>query len=68
MHRVCIDNSRHGFQQHLCNCRFRKKAKKGLAYLQEHGLLGPSADDIAEFFHMDDRLDKVEQYIMYIRL
>ncbi|KAK2184722.1 hypothetical protein NP493_255g01035 [Ridgeia piscesae] len=38
---------------------FRKKPKKGLQYLQEHGLLGPSPDDIAEFFHMDDRLDKV---------
>ena len=42
----------------LC-CRFKKKPRKGLQYLQEHGLLGPSPDDIAEFFHMDDRLDKV---------
>ncbi|KAI0232805.1 Brefeldin A-inhibited guanine nucleotide-exchange protein 1 [Lamellibrachia satsuma] len=38
---------------------FKKKPRKGLQYLQEHGLLGPSPDDIAEFFHMDDRLDKV---------
>ena len=33
---------------------------KGIHYLQEQGLLGTSVDDIAEFFHNDDRLDKVK--------
>lgn len=37
---------------------FNKKPKKGLAYLQEQGLLGNSPDDIAEWFHSDERLDK----------
>ena len=32
---------------------------KGIAYLQEQGMLGKSADDVAEFFHTEDRLDKV---------
>ena len=39
-------------------CRFNKKPKRGLAYLQQQGLLGPSAEDIAELFHNDDRLNK----------
>ncbi|KAK3091259.1 hypothetical protein FSP39_018373 [Pinctada imbricata] len=37
---------------------FNKKPKKGLAYLQEQGMLGNMPDDVAEFFHTDDRLDK----------
>ncbi|KAK7489018.1 hypothetical protein BaRGS_00019679, partial [Batillaria attramentaria] len=37
---------------------FQKKPMKGIAYLQEQGMLGRSADDIAEFFHAEDRLDK----------
>ncbi|XP_064626500.1 brefeldin A-inhibited guanine nucleotide-exchange protein 1-like [Lineus longissimus] len=37
---------------------FNKKPKKGLNYLQEHALLGTRPDDIAEFFHNDERLDK----------
>lgn len=37
---------------------FQKKPLKGIAYLQEQGMLGRSADDIAEFFHMEERLDK----------
>ena len=40
-------------------CRFNKKPKKGVLYLQEQGLLGTTAEDIADFFHNDDRLDKV---------
>ena len=40
-------------------CRFNKKPIKGIHYLQEQGLLGTSVDDVAEFFHNDDRLDKV---------
>ena len=39
-------------------CRFNKKPKRGLAYLQQQGLLGPSAEDVAELFHNDDRLNK----------
>ena len=42
-----------------CYFRFNKKAKKGIAYLQEQGLLGKSKEDIAEFFHNDERLDQV---------
>jgi brefeldin A-inhibited guanine nucleotide-exchange protein len=37
---------------------FNKKPRKAIAYLQEQGLLGKRIDDIAEFFHRDDRLDK----------
>ena len=40
-------------------CRFNKKPIKGIHYLQEQGLLGTSVDDVAEFFHNDERLDKV---------
>jgi len=39
--------------------RFNKKPKKAVQYLQEQGLLGNRIDDVAEFFHHDDRLDKV---------
>ena len=48
--------------------RFNKKPRKGIRYLQEQSLLGPSADDIAEFFHNDDRLNKVpfaDQSVVY---
>jgi len=41
------------------HCRFNKKPKKAIQYLQEQGLLGNRIDDVAEFFHHDDRLDKV---------
>ncbi|XP_065921136.1 brefeldin A-inhibited guanine nucleotide-exchange protein 1 isoform X3 [Magallana gigas] len=37
---------------------FNKKPKRGLQYLQEQGMLGTSPDDLAEFFHSEDRLDK----------
>ncbi|XP_013378695.1 brefeldin A-inhibited guanine nucleotide-exchange protein 1 isoform X2 [Lingula anatina] len=37
---------------------FNKKPAKGIAYLQEQGLLGKSASDVAEFFATDERLDK----------
>ncbi|KAK6188257.1 hypothetical protein SNE40_004474 [Patella caerulea] len=37
---------------------FHKKPMKGLAYLQEQGMLGKSPDDIAELFHSEERLDK----------
>lgn len=47
--------------------RFNKKPKRGLQYLQEQGMLGTSPDDLAEFFHSEDRLDKVcKLSIMYI--
>ena len=38
---------------------FNKKPKKGIAYLQDQGLLGNTPDDIAEWFHNDERLDKM---------
>ena len=47
----------------ICNiyffCRFNKKPKKGISYLQDQGLLGKSREDLAEFFHNDERLDQV---------
>ena len=46
-------------QLYFCHYRFNKKPMKGIHYLQEQGLLGTSVDDVAEFFHNDDRLDKV---------
>lgn len=39
--------------------RFNKSPKKGVKYLQDNGLLGPEPDDVAEFLHTDERLDKV---------
>ena len=37
---------------------FNRKPLKGLAFLQEHGHLGHKAEDIARFFHSNERLDK----------
>lgn len=37
---------------------FNKKPKKGLQFLQESELLGRSTEEIAQFLHDDDRLDK----------
>ncbi|XP_038056628.1 brefeldin A-inhibited guanine nucleotide-exchange protein 2-like [Patiria miniata] len=36
---------------------FNKKPMKGITFLQEHGILGKRPDDIADFFHKDDRLN-----------
>ncbi|KHN85375.1 Chromodomain-helicase-DNA-binding protein 8 [Toxocara canis] len=38
--------------------RFARKPKQGLKYLQEKDLVGTSPEDIATFFHREDRLDK----------
>ncbi|PIK46914.1 putative brefeldin A-inhibited guanine nucleotide-exchange protein 1-like [Apostichopus japonicus] len=35
-----------------------KNSSKGLQFLQEQGLLGKMADEVAAFFHKDERLDK----------
>ena len=40
------------------NFRFNKKAKKGIQYLQDQNLLGNTPDDIAEWFHTDERVSK----------
>ncbi|XP_046396224.1 brefeldin A-inhibited guanine nucleotide-exchange protein 1 isoform X2 [Ischnura elegans] len=37
---------------------FNRKPKKGIQFLRDQGLLGPSPADVAEFFRTDDRLDK----------
>lgn len=37
---------------------FNRKPKKGLNFLQEQGLLGSSAAEVAEWLHSDERLDK----------
>ncbi|XP_076064031.1 ADP ribosylation factor guanine nucleotide exchange factor Sec71 isoform X2 [Oratosquilla oratoria] len=37
---------------------FNRKPKRGLNFLQAQGLLGKSPNEIAKFFHDDDRLDK----------
>ncbi|XP_062834987.1 brefeldin A-inhibited guanine nucleotide-exchange protein 2 isoform X2 [Anolis carolinensis] len=35
---------------------FNKKTKRGLQYLQEQGMLGIAAEDIAQFLHQEERL------------
>jgi brefeldin A-inhibited guanine nucleotide-exchange protein len=37
---------------------FNRKASKGLAFLQNHGHLGKTPEDVAAFFHSNERLDK----------
>lgn len=36
-----------------------------MQYLQEQGMLGPSAEDIAQFLHQEERLDTVGVYILF---
>ncbi|XP_030068916.1 brefeldin A-inhibited guanine nucleotide-exchange protein 2 isoform X1 [Microcaecilia unicolor] len=36
---------------------FNKKPKRGIHYLQEQGMLGPTLEDIAQFLQQEDRLD-----------
>ncbi|XP_075427392.1 brefeldin A-inhibited guanine nucleotide-exchange protein 2 [Ascaphus truei] len=36
---------------------FNKKPKRGIQYLQEQEMLGPTPQDIAQFLHQEDRLD-----------
>uniref|UniRef100_A0A8C5X3U6 ADP ribosylation factor guanine nucleotide exchange factor 2 n=1 Tax=Malurus cyaneus samueli TaxID=2593467 RepID=A0A8C5X3U6_9PASS len=35
---------------------FNKKPKRGIQYLQEQGMLGTSAEDLAQFLHQEERL------------
>lgn len=37
---------------------FNRKPKKGIVFLQERGLLGNTADEVAKWLHDDERLDK----------
>ncbi|ETN67279.1 brefeldin a-inhibited guanine nucleotide-exchange protein [Anopheles darlingi] len=39
---------------------FNRKPKKGIAFLQERGLLGTSVEDVAQWLHEDERLDKTQ--------
>uniref|UniRef100_A0A3P9D4L0 ARF guanine nucleotide exchange factor 2 n=1 Tax=Maylandia zebra TaxID=106582 RepID=A0A3P9D4L0_9CICH len=39
---------------------FNKKPKRGIQYLQDQGMLGPKAEDIAQFLHQEDRLDTTQ--------
>lgn len=39
---------------------FNKKPKKGIQFLQERSLLGPTIDDIAKWLIEDERLDKTQ--------
>lgn len=41
---------------------FNKKPKRGIQYLQDQGMLGATAEDIAQFLHQEDRLDTVRDY------
>ena len=34
---------------------FNKKPSKGLQFLQDQGIVGPTPEDVAEFFHQEDR-------------
>ncbi|GCC22615.1 hypothetical protein chiPu_0001003 [Chiloscyllium punctatum] len=36
---------------------FNRKPKKGVQYLQDQGMLGTAAEDIAQFFQQEERLD-----------
>ena len=38
---------------------FVQKPNKGVKFLQERGLVGKEAKDVATFFYEDDRLDRV---------
>lgn len=38
---------------------FNRKPKNGLAFLREQGIIGDKVEDIAAFFHSEDRLDKM---------
>lgn len=38
--------------------RFAQKPNKGIVFLQEKGIIGMEAADIAHFFHIEERLDK----------
>ena len=40
-------------------CSFVQKPRKGMKFLQERGLVGKEAADVARFFFDDDRLDRV---------
>lgn len=39
---------------------FNKKPKRGIQYLQDQGMLGSVAEDIAQFLHQEDRLDTTQ--------
>ncbi len=47
-----------GSRGSLVYFRFNKKPKKGIQYLQDQSLLGNTPDDIAEWFHTDERVSK----------
>lgn len=47
-----------------CNS-FNKKPKRGIQYLQDQGMLGATAEDIAQFLHQEDRLDTVRNYTSF---
>lgn len=40
-------------------CSFNKKPKRGIQYLQDQGMLGTTAQDVAQFLQQEDRLDTV---------
>nr|XP_040048118.1 brefeldin A-inhibited guanine nucleotide-exchange protein 2 isoform X2 [Gasterosteus aculeatus aculeatus] len=39
---------------------FNKKPKRGIQYLQDQGMLGSAAEDIAQFLHQEERLDTTQ--------
>jgi brefeldin A-inhibited guanine nucleotide-exchange protein len=39
---------------------FNKKPKKGIKFLQDRGLIGKEAEDIAAFLHNEPRLDRTQ--------
>lgn len=47
------------FLRCFCLNRFNKKPKRGIQYLQEQGMLGATAEDIAQFLHQEERLCSV---------
>ncbi|CAB1335935.1 unnamed protein product, partial [Coregonus sp. 'balchen'] len=39
---------------------FNKKPKRGIQYLQDQGMLGTTAEEIAQFLHQEERLDTTQ--------
>uniref|UniRef100_A0A3B3C0H7 ADP-ribosylation factor guanine nucleotide-exchange factor 2 (brefeldin A-inhibited) n=1 Tax=Oryzias melastigma TaxID=30732 RepID=A0A3B3C0H7_ORYME len=42
---------------------FNKKPKRGMQYLQDQGMLGTTAQDVAQFLQQEDRLDTVGEFL-----
>ncbi len=46
------------FKHQSIQLRFNRKPKQGLQFLQDNKLIGTHKEDIAQFLHAEERLDK----------